>query len=484
MKKILDVSILVAVFLCLSLCSLWSISLADMIIDHTCVDLTQVPLSAIEKAKTDLHIAYGHTSHGSQITTGMVDLVPFINGGGLGLSFPENTFGSLDLDDYFVGGDLGNPDRTTWAERTRGYLDNNPDVNVVMWSWCGQASTATETEIDVYLAIMNHLETDYPDVTFVYMTGHSEGTGLTGNLHLRNQQIRNYCILTDKVLFDFYDIECYDPDGTYFGDKNVNDDCSYTGENSGGNWATEWQASHTEGTDWYSCGSAHSESLNANMKAYATWWMLAKIAGWEKVEVVSYSLDIIIDGEGSVQSTPQSSNHVAGTEVELFADPMEGYEFIGWTGDVVSTENPVTVVMDGAKNATATFTLIEIIPIVVHEGNEFTIGWDVVANYDRLAEIGVVSYNVYLSNGVTDPNHVNPVLIKNTITLRHLITLNTYGRYMVGVSSQLDVDGEELEVSEIAWSDELPNGEKFCLKNPEPIVPLLPALPTGLHIIY
>ena len=100
-----------------------------------------------------------------------------------------------------------------------------------------------------------------------------------GNLHLRNQQIRNYCITNNKVLYDFCDIECYDPDGNYFGDKNVSDNCSYTG----GNWATEWQNSHTQGVDWYNCSSAHSAPLNANLKAYATWWLWAGLAGWNPV---------------------------------------------------------------------------------------------------------------------------------------------------------------------------------------------------------
>ena len=34
------------------------------IIDHNCTDITQIPESAINQAKADLHIAYGHTSHG------------------------------------------------------------------------------------------------------------------------------------------------------------------------------------------------------------------------------------------------------------------------------------------------------------------------------------------------------------------------------------------------------------------------------------
>ncbi|RKY92865.1 MAG: hypothetical protein DRQ13_10045 [Ignavibacteriae bacterium] len=111
------------------------------------------------------------------------------------------------------------------------------------------------------------------------MTGHADGSGLSGNLHLRNQQIRNYCITNNKVLYDFYDIECYDPDDNYFGDLNVNDDCSYTG----GNWAIEWQSAHIEGVDWYNCGAAHTQPLNANLKAYAAWWLWASLAGWDPV---------------------------------------------------------------------------------------------------------------------------------------------------------------------------------------------------------
>ncbi len=59
------------------------------------------------------------------------------------------------------------------------------------------------------------------------------------------------------------------PDGVYFGDKKPNDACEYTDGTVKGNWATEWQDSHTKGVDWYECESAHSQPLNANRKAYA-----------------------------------------------------------------------------------------------------------------------------------------------------------------------------------------------------------------------
>jgi len=276
-----------------------------VIIDHACTDITQIPESAINQAKSNLHIAYGHTSHGSQLITGMIGLVDFANNGGLGLTLPNDIFewnnggsgGALDLHDYAMSGDCGYYPQ--WYNNTVTYLDNpsNSDVNVIILSWCGQAASRTEQQmIDTYLDPMTDLESLYPNVTFVYMTGHANGTGDTGNLHLRNQQIRNYCITNGKVLYDFYDIECYDPDGSYFGDKDVNDDCSYTG----GNWATEWQTTHVEGVDWYDCDPSHTEPLNGNRKAYAAWWLWAILGGWQgtgisQQETVSdFTMDISV----------------------------------------------------------------------------------------------------------------------------------------------------------------------------------------------
>jgi hypothetical protein len=249
--------------------------------DHSSIDLSLVPSEWITRAKSDLHIAYGHTSHGSQVTDGMTGLVTFKgntfawNHGGIG--------GALDLHDYAMPGDLGNPNFTQWEVETRNYLSANSDVNVIIWSWCGEVSGATEANINTYLSLMNGLEADFPDVAFVYMTGHLDGTGLNGNLHIRNEQIREYCRTNKKWLFDFADIEAYNPDGTYFGDKIPNDACDYDSNNDGtrdANWALQWQNTHTEGVDWYSCGSAHSQPLNANMKAYAAWHLWARIAGW------------------------------------------------------------------------------------------------------------------------------------------------------------------------------------------------------------
>lgn len=260
-----------------------------MIIDHTCTDLSTIDSLAIEQAKDSLHIAYGHTSHGSQLTTGMTGLVgedSLIGYKGDIYDWNEGgTGGALDIDDYFGSGDLGHTGDTSWAPITRTYLASHTDVNVIMYSWCGGCSDNTVEGIQIYLDKMNQLESDYPNVTFIYMTGHSD-IWRDDTLKRNNQMIKDYCVANNKVLFDFYDIERYNPDGTFF--EYTNDNCNYYDSSTTllGNWATEWQDSHTEGIDWYNCYSAHSEYLNANLKAYAAWWMWCRLAGWDDTTVI------------------------------------------------------------------------------------------------------------------------------------------------------------------------------------------------------
>ena len=256
-------------------------SSAAIIINHSCKSLSFIPQQWIEQAKSSLRIAYGHTSHGSQIIDGMTGLVDFK--GNLYEFNSDGSSGALELRDRPFSGasDLGNPDRTAWEVATRDYLDSNPEVNVIIWSWCGQVSSATESDISTYLNLMEGLEEDYPVVKFVYMTGHLDGSGLNGNLHIRNEQIRNFCAEKNKILYDFADIETYDPDNTYFGDKIPNDNCDYDTNGNGsrdGNWAIEWQDTHSG--EWFDCGCAHSQPLNCNQKAYAAWWLWARISGW------------------------------------------------------------------------------------------------------------------------------------------------------------------------------------------------------------
>lgn len=261
---------------------------APMVIDHRHTDITALTPAQIERAKDVLHIAYGHTSHGSQLTDGMSGLVGFANGGGKGLALLADIFawnnvgagGALDLHDTAMGGDVGYYPQ--WVANTTNYLNNpsHSDVNVIIWSWCGQMGDkyAGGTLTNQYLAPMAALEAEYPDVVFVYMTGHVDIWDDADN-KAACAAIRNWCSTGNRVLYDFNDIEHWDPDGTYF--EFVNDDCAvYSGAGgaSSGNWATEWQAAHIKNLDWYDCGSAHSQPLNANQKAYAAWALWCALA--------------------------------------------------------------------------------------------------------------------------------------------------------------------------------------------------------------
>ena len=287
-----------------------SLQAQGIVADHTHTNLTVVPETAILQARQNLHIAYGHTSHGSQITDGMSGLVAFMNAKKSD-SFSDNLFtftnggsaSALDYRDFYgnfggvgIADDLGAPNRTAWEAATRTYLGTpngqgrgsaRPEINVIMWSWCGQVD-GTQSEIQNYLNLMSGLERDYPGVRFVYMTGHLNGGGATGNVNVRNNQIRDYCRANNKVLFDFADIESYDSDGLVnYMELGCDDGCNYTRNGASHNWATEWQNTHTQNVDWYDCGAAHSQPLNANRKAYAAWWLWARLGGWNPVADVT-----------------------------------------------------------------------------------------------------------------------------------------------------------------------------------------------------
>jgi hypothetical protein len=68
-----------------------------------------------------------------------------------------------------------------------------------------------------------------------------------------------------------------------------------------------------------------------------------------------YLLTVNVVGNGTVTENPSSSAYAKGTAVTLTATPAEDWSFAGWTGDIVSSENTVTVIMNSNMTVTATF---------------------------------------------------------------------------------------------------------------------------------
>ena len=242
---------------------------APLIIDHTCTDLWQIPDYWLDQVRARFRIGYGHTSHGSQIVSGMdnfrgaVGSRYYFTSSGWGLEI--GTF----LNDYWADGDLGHYGDLAWRDATTNRLaEPGSDRNVVMWSWCGGVSDNDEAGINAYLQAMHALEQQYTNIVFIYMTGHLDGTGTNGNLHVRNNQIRAFCRANNKVLFDFADIESFNPDGAEFLSRFAMDGCEYdtNGDENpwgDGNWAIEWAAAHP--THWLNVGETLGE---AREKAY------------------------------------------------------------------------------------------------------------------------------------------------------------------------------------------------------------------------
>ena len=160
-----------------------------IIIDHTCTDISQIPADVIDDIQENIKWHYAHTSHGRQLICGMdsienIDPSFDIETGYMELPEVSDALCIFDgQEDYTYITPEGYWSTEVGMEWTQNVLNNNPSINVSQWSWCAQCGSYTFEQIQAYLDSISYLESMFPDVTFVYMTGNAkipERTDITG----------------------------------------------------------------------------------------------------------------------------------------------------------------------------------------------------------------------------------------------------------------------------------------------------------------
>jgi hypothetical protein len=68
-----------------------------------------------------------------------------------------------------------------------------------------------------------------------------------------------------------------------------------------------------------------------------------------------YILIVSVVGSGSVAKSPSQASYHYGDMVQLTATPIDGWSFLGWSGDFSGSVNPVFVIINGSTSVTATF---------------------------------------------------------------------------------------------------------------------------------
>lgn len=253
-----------------------------IVVDHRHTDISQIPDYWIQQAKT-MVVHYAHTSHGSQILTGLWWLetrnskynVDIEASGNVVLPDDATALRIYEGNNY-SGNTYITPDMywesTVGQQHTRSVLQTGY-FNVSLWTWCGQMSSGS-TDVDLYLDTLAEFDDDYPGVRTVYYTGHTDGSSAGSDLWINNNTVRSYVAANNAVLFDFADIESYDPDGNFY--PHVSDSCE---------WCEDWCEDHSSSLECQSRPSscAHSDGLQCTLKGQAFWWLMARMAGWDGV---------------------------------------------------------------------------------------------------------------------------------------------------------------------------------------------------------
>jgi hypothetical protein len=111
-------------------------------------------------------------------------------------------------------------------------------------------------------------------------------------------------------------------------------------------------------------GINDATSMKANATAESGIVVLASTSQhywWNRIDIdapppPTYRLTTSVEGEGAIELDPAEGPYSQGTAVQVSAVADDGWSFAGWSGDLTGDTNPTSVLMDGAKSITATFT--------------------------------------------------------------------------------------------------------------------------------
>ncbi len=76
---------------------------------------------------------------------------------------------------------------------------------------------------------------------------------------------------------------------------------------------------------------------------------------FEQIPDSEFTINLNIQGEGEITRSPEKDTYLPNEEVIVQAIPVEGFVFIGWLGDINSSETMSTLIMNSNKSISAVF---------------------------------------------------------------------------------------------------------------------------------